>query len=142
MLSKLWPARTQNTDGPITDLDAIVAEPVYFRFKAKNHKLEPVSLEDFLKFTNAHDSLMRAIKDPETRLTPHELAEKMHNIFHSVCKTITLQDVLSMEQVQVAAIYQLIIDMVTGQVDMGEGKKKRTKLPIYDIARASSSQNV
>lgn len=138
---KLWPARTQALDiGPVADLDAIVADPIPFRFKGKIHVLKPIALDDFLKFTNAQAELLRAAND-EVKLSAKELATKYHRLFASVCETISLDDVLGMEQVQIAALYQLIIDMTTGQVDMGDGKKKRAKIPIYDIARASSSPN-
>lgn len=128
---KLWPARSQNFDGPVSDLDAIVAAPVSFRFKGKVHTLKPFSLAEFLLFTNAQAHLMQLIKD-ETGVTTQELASRYHKVISSVCSSITIDDILSMEQVQVAALYQLVIDMVTGQVDQGDGKKKRMRLPIYD----------
>lgn len=142
MISKLWPARTmKHPDDPVTDLDAIIAKPVHFQLKGKMHRLEPIVLEDFLKFTNAQASLMRAMSDKETKLSVRELAEKITAVFASVCSTLTVDDVLGMEQAQVAALFQLVMDHVTGQVDFGDGKKKRAKIPIYDIARASSLPN-
>lgn len=143
MISKLWPARSaKQPDGPIVDLDAIIAEPVPFRFRGKIHVLEPIDLESFLKFTSAQAELMRTLNDKENPLGADEFAQKMHRLYSSVCKTLTLQDVQKMEQSQVAALYQLVLDLTTGQVDKGDGKKKRTKIPIYDIARASSSPSV
>ncbi len=141
MLSKLWPARTQAQDiGPISDLDAIVADPIPFKFKGKVHWLKPIALEDFLRFSNAQAEILRAAHS-ETKMSVDELAFKYHRIFSSVCDTITVDDVKCMAQVQIAALYQLIQDMFMGQVDLGDGKKKRQKIPIYDIARASSWQN-
>ena len=139
---KLWPARTKKTAGvPITDLDAIIAEPVYFQLKGKIHELQPMSLESFLKFTNAQAALMNLAKE-DGPMTAKSLANKYLSVISSVCSTITIDDILEMEQVQVAALYQLVIDLVTGQVDLGEGKKKRLKIPIYEYAQASSLQNV
>lgn len=135
---KLWPTRTAHQDDPIADLDAIVCDPVPFRFNGKIHVLKPIELGDFLRFTNAQSVLMRAASNDEAPITPKELAQKFHSVFSSVCETITIDDVMRMSQVQVAALYQLVIDMVTGQVETGDGKKKRQKIPIYDIARASS----
>ncbi len=143
MMSRLWPARTQKMDnGPIADLDAIVAEPISFRFKGKIHTLKPVDLKDFLKFTNAQAALMNAANDPAVKMTAKELAKRYFDVIEPLCHTITIEDVMSMEQVQIAALYQLIIDMVTGQIDMGDGKKKRQKISIYDTAQHSSSQSV
>ncbi len=142
MLSKLWPSRTQAQDiGPISDLDAIVADPIPFRFKGKIHILKPIALDDFLRFSNAQAEILRAA-NAEVRMSVDDLAFKYHRLFSSVCDTITIDDVKGMAQVQIAALYQLIQDMFMGQVDMGDGKKKRQKIPIYDIARASSWQNV
>lgn len=141
---KLWGRqRIQNTHpGPIMDLDAIVAEPVHFRFKGKTHTLKPIELQAFLKFTNAQSSLTKNISPDSAVMTPLELAKKYHAVINSICDTISVDDIMSMEQVQVAALYQLVIDMVTGQVDLGDdSKKKRQKIPLYDIVRGLSSQN-
>ena len=137
---RFWPARTQ-AEGPVADLDAIVADPVPFRFKGKIHILKPIELDNFLRFANAQAEIMRTTGDKESKISTEELAKRYHRVFSAVCDTITVKDVMSMEQVQIAALYQLVIDMVTGQVDMGDGKKKRQKIPLYDIVRASSSPN-
>lgn len=135
---KMWPTRSQASDGPVADLDAIVAEPVSFRFKGKIHTLKPFSLAEFLKFTNAQNDLLASFKD-DVSLTPQALADRYHKVISSVCSSISVDDIMSMEQVQVAALYQLVIDMVTGQVDQGDGKKKRKKIEIYDSVGPSSS---
>lgn len=137
---KLWPARSQHImpEGPVADLDAIVAEPVPFRFHGKIHYLKPVNLDDFLKFTNYQASLINALKDDAAGLTPLQLATKYHNVISSLCDSITIEDIMSMEQVQIAALYQLIMDMVLGQVDTGDGKKKRQKISLYESVQPSS----
>ncbi len=141
MIRKLWPARTKHTEGPVADLDAIVAEPVPFRFKGKIHKLKPFSLTEFLKFVSAKGNLEKAMSGNAV-ITPQDLAKAYHAVISAVCDTITVADILSMEQVQVAALYQLVIDMVTGQVDAGDGKKKRMRVDLYNSAPRSSLPNV
>jgi hypothetical protein len=139
-MSLFRPTRSQAIDqGPVTDLDAIIAEPVCFKFKGKIHRLNPIDLKDFLKYTNAQAALMRIVNDQEAKLTAQQLGERYLAVISPLCQTITIDDIMSMEQVQVAALYQLVIDMVTGQVDQGDGKKKRRKLhQIYDSVQASS----
>ena len=133
---KLWPARSKaQRQGPIADLDAIVEEPVYFRFKGKIHTLNPVALDEFLKFTNAQNDLMKSLASTDEKLTAEDLAHKYLAVIEPLCPSITYDLLMSMEQVQVAALYQLVIDMVTGQVDMGSGKKKRQKVDIYNTAQ-------
>lgn len=143
-LMNFLPARARakkQEDGPIADLDEIIAKPVPFRFNGRIHQLDPITTEDFLLFSNAQAELMRVMQDKENPVSAKELAKKIHRVFHSVCKTINLEDVENMQQAQIAALYQLVLDMVMGQVDFGEGKKKRAKIPLYDIARASSLPN-
>ena len=135
MLSKFLPARAKKQEGPVTDLDAIVAESVSFRFKGKIHTLHPVDMETFLKFTNAQSTLMRTLNGKENVLTPQALAEKYFEVINPLCSSIQLKDIMDMEQVQIAALYQLIIDMVTGQVPGENDKKKRQKINIYDSVR-------
>lgn len=137
---RIWPARSNKSKAtePIADLDAIIAQSVAFKYKGKIHTLKPMTLEEFLKFTNAQSALLTLLKDDQ-QLTPKALAESYLGVISSVCDTITLDDIMDMEQAQVAALYQLVIDLVTGQVDTGEGKKKRQKLDIYDYEPVSSS---
>lgn len=123
---KLWPARTKSkVDVPVTDLDAIVSESVPFRFQGRIHELKPISLAEYLKFLNAMTEMNAAFQDKEaaTPMTARDLAAKYHAVISAVCDSITLDDVMKMEQAQVAALYQLVIDQVTGQVDQGDGKK-------------------
>jgi hypothetical protein len=130
---KLWPSRTKAQGvEPVTDLDVMVAEPIPFRYKGVIHYLKPMQLDEFLKFTNAQFHLMEAIKKEDVKLTANDLANRYHAVIASVCDTITLDDILNMEQAQVAALYQLVIDLVTGQTTTGDGKKKRMRLPIYE----------
>ncbi len=140
-MRKLWPARTKHTEGPVADLDAIVADPVDFRFKGKRHRLKPFTLAEYLKFVSAKVVLETAISGTNP-VTPRELADSYHRVIASVCDSITVEDIMQMEQVQVAALYQLVIDMVTGQVDTGDGKKKRMRMDLYASVQPSSSPSV
>lgn len=141
---KLWPARSKFKDlEPVADLDAIVAEPVTFRYQGKIHSVKPIRLDEFLKFTNAQSKLMEELKGEENRMTPRQLAERYHSVVNAVCDTLTIDDILTMEQAQVAALYQLVIDMVTGQVKLdGSQKKSRQKIPIYESVQPLSSPSV
>lgn len=140
---KLWPARTQAKQvEPVCDLDAILAEPVAFRWNGTIHYLKPMQLDEFLKYSNAQSKLMAEVSS-ETKLDPNTLIQRYHAVISSVCDTISVEDIKSMSQAQVAALYQLVIDLVTGQVVVpGDSKKKRLKLPLYESVEVSSSPNV
>lgn len=133
MLKRLLPTRTQATPpGPIADLDAIVAEAVPFKFQGKVHFIKPITLREFLRFTQANAVFLERLKS-ETAMTADQLASEYEAVIQSVCDTITKRHILEMEQAQVAALYQLIIDTVTGQVSTPEeSKKKRMRLPLYN----------
>jgi len=140
LIGKFWPKKAKEIKPdvkPVADLDAIIAEPIPFRFKGKIHLIKPIELEEYLKFANAQSDLMQTSEE-DGSLPAKILAEKYHRVISAVCDTISLDDVLSMSQAQVAALYQLVIDAITGQVDKGDGKKKRLKIPIYEYAQASS----
>jgi hypothetical protein len=141
MLSRFLPAR-QKTSGPIADLDAIVAEAVPFKFQGRVHFIKPITLREFLKFTQANaDFHSRLIG--EAKLTADELAGEYEKVIQSVCDSITKKHILQMEQAQIAALYQLIIDTVTGQVKTGEEseKKKRVRIPLYNFEQVASLPN-
>lgn len=125
----------------ITDLDAIVNDSIHFRYKGRIHEIKPISLEAFLKFTQANTAFL-ANMGGEKDITPDQLVNEYQSLISSVCSTITRQDIEDAEHAQLAALYQLIVDAVTGQVDKGDGKKKRVRLPIYEYAEQSSSLNV
>lgn len=140
MIRKLWPTRSKHIEGPVQDLDAIVSDPVPFRFQGTIHYLKPFTVAEYLKFVNAQFNLENSLRNGEG-LTAETLTVQYHAVISSVCDTITIDHIKSMEQVQVAALYQLVIDMITGMVDMGDGKKKRKRLDIYDSVQPSSSQS-
>lgn len=138
---KIWPARTKHVD-PVVDLDNLIAGKTAFRFKGKIHFIKPISLEEFLKFTNANSEFLASLRS-EGKLEAKELAMGYLSVINTVCDTIGLDDIESMEQPQIAALYQLIVDTVTGSVVSSDedGKKKRLKLLMYHSGQAILSPN-
>jgi len=143
---RLLPLRQKKTEpiGPIVDLDAIVSDPTPFRFKGKIHIIKPISFKEFLKFTASQSNFVSTLNS-NTQVTPDQLADGYHQIISAVCDTITIQDIKDMEQAQIGALYQLILDVVTGSVQTGDrvddGKKKRFRLPIYESSQLGSLPN-
>lgn len=123
--------RALDTSGPIVDLDAISRDPVPFRFEGKTHFISPISVEEFLRFTNANAAFIERLKS-EKPLTSDELVESYAGVIGSVCPTIEAAHIARMEQAQVAALYQLVIDTVTGRVKTAEAEKKTARLGIYE----------
>lgn len=136
-MKKLW-GRDRSQD-IVTDLDALLSEPVPFKFNGKIHTLKPMGLDEFLKYTNAQFEFRSGYENDKS--IKEDFAKRFHAVLSSVCETITLDDVMHMTQPQIAALYQLVIDMVCGQVDQGDGKKKRKRIDIYESVGPSSSRN-
>jgi hypothetical protein len=141
MMSWFKPARSgalsQGQD-VIADLDAIVLEPVQFKLHGKLHEIAPVTTESFLRYTNALGKLME-LKD-KNQITPDELVEGYFGLISSVCGTVTKQDIDDMTQGQVAALFQLVMDSVTGKAqaevhkqELGE-KKNLKIMPLSSIS--------
>lgn len=129
---KFWPTHSKAMAEPVIDLDSITGEPVPFRFNGKIHKLKPISTATFFAYVNAEAAMMVRLKDKEKQLSVDEFCQMYYDVIASVCDTISLKDVRNMEQAKLAALYQLVIDLVTGHANTGDGKKKRKRIDLYE----------
>jgi hypothetical protein len=142
LLQKFMPTRraSEVSENFIADLDALVNEPVYFKVLGKVHKIEPISSETFLRFTNGYHKIM-GLNDRKD-LTPDDVIDAYYQIFNSVCKTITRKDVENMKQVQIGGVFQVIVDAVTGKIFSPEKKKDMVPLVrIEETAKNESNQS-
>ena len=119
MFDLFRPARSQarqqiqgGTD-VVADLDALIEQRVSFKLHGKVHEIKPISSKDFLIFTNNLSKLME-LKD-KNKIEAEELIEKYHGLISSLCDTIKIEDIESMTQPQVGALFQLLLDSVTGK---------------------------
>lgn len=131
---KLWPTRQKHTADLVADLDAMVSEAIAFKLHGKQHIVKPISLEEFLKYTNAYSQIWNST-DEKKKLTNEQFIEMYHQLFSSVCDTITIDDIKRMSQAQVGALFQLISDTVTGKAHVDQ---KKTLLRAQTAAMNSS----
>ena len=107
----------KQVDGPeavvVSDLDAMVANPVAFRLHGKVHRMRPITVKEFFAVSNALLSLERLKSDD--RLTDEQIIDLYFQIIHSVCDSVTKNDIKSMTHAQAGALIQLIVDHVTGR---------------------------
>lgn len=114
----------------VSDLDALVSEPVAFRFQGRIHEIKPISTLELLKFTNAFSGLQE-LSGKSDQITVSELVEAYTEVISSVCPTITKVHVENMTQSQVSALFQLVMDSVVGRAHVGpvvpseDAKKKQ-----------------
>ena len=113
----------------VSDLDALVAEPIAFRFAGEVHEIKPVSTLELLRFTNAFAQLQE-LNGRSDAITVAELVDAYTSVISSVCPSITRDHVEDMTQAQVAALFQLVMDSVVGKAHAQpgvepEGAKKK-----------------
>lgn len=126
---KLKPTRTQfdrNVD-PIMDLDALIAEPVAFRWNGETHFVRPMDTRTFLKVTQEMARCQSLAG--KTSADQKEVITAYARVFESVCDTISLRDVYSMTQAQVGALFQMIVDCVTGRAQKKTQPQTKTQSP-------------
>lgn len=94
------------------DLDKLVAEKVSFKLHGKVHVMNPVTVLEFWKFSEAMAQIqLLAIQEG---VTIDSLTEGYLGLFHAVCPSITLEDVKNMTQPQIGALLQFVVDTIKG----------------------------
>lgn len=106
----------------IADLDALIAEPVAFRFQGKSHLIKPISTAEFLKFLEASAKIGEVIVDKSAK--PADIITAYHRLISSVCDTFTRRDVELMTEAQSWALFRVIVETVKGKPHDEESKKK------------------
>lgn len=110
----------------ISDVDAVVAKPVGFKLHGKTHRIEPITTQKFFEWSGSLASIY-ALKDKKD-VTPDEIVDCYFNVIHSLCETVTREDIKKCEQAQLAALYGLIFDHCTGRAHTEEYQKKKTRM--------------
>lgn len=110
----------------IRDFDALVIEPVAFKLHGKIHTLKPISVEELWKFAHAMQAVQSATEKNE--ISVDGIKGAYLAIFQSVCPSIQMEDVDQMNQAQIGALLQFVIDTIKGasQVDDYEIEKKKS----------------
>lgn len=111
----------------IADLDALISEPIAFKFGGRVHLIQPIQTSEFFVITNklAKMDLLRA----KSEISKEELLKAYEDVICSACKTIKPKDIASMTQTQLAAIFQLILDCLTGKAYIeSEDEKKNSQM--------------
>lgn len=113
------------------DLDAIIAEPIYFKLHGKRHAIKAISTKEFFKVSTALANVWDLTD--KNQITAKELVDRYTELFSSICSTITREDIENMEQAQAVGLLQLVMDAMTGKAHVADYEKKKT------LIRESSS---
>lgn len=121
------PAKAQYSmpfDGTlVSDLDKMVAEPVPFKWRGEIHFLKPITTKEFMQVSEGMAYLDKCMK--EGKFNPHDLVKGYARVFSSMCDTIGLKEVEDMTQAQIGALYNLVLETVTGKI---HAEKKTLKM--------------
>lgn len=119
MIFKLKGLSGSNAPEPVvlSDLDALISKPVAFVFQGRTHVIKTMSTAVFFKAVEAIAKLDR-LKDKD--YSKDDLVNAYLEIFSTVCDTIGRKEIESMTQAQAMALFQLILDSVTGKAQVGE----------------------
>lgn len=109
----------------VADLDAIKAEPVGFVLHGKEFTIRPLEVETFFGMLEEYMGLMDLKKLDS--ITPEQLIEKYHKCFVKVIPDLKRDDVSNMTQQQCAALYELVMDTITGKVFAEKKKTYQTQ---------------
>lgn len=109
----------------VADLDALVSKSITFTLHGKDHKIDPLTVEQFVRFAAAYSDVLK-LQDQDV-VTPEQLVEAYYNLVSSVCTTVSKDDIHKMSQQQVAALFQIMVDLHTGRL-FGDEKKTLEKV--------------
>lgn len=128
---KLKPTRQRYTEAAtqsVADLDALLVEPVSFKLHGKMHTINPLSVEQFMLLSSALVEIVDLQK--KEGLTSDELIERYYGLVTSVCDTVTKDDIREMSQQQVSALFNLIIETITGKLFVEKKNLKETQAQV------------
>lgn len=105
----------------VADLDALMVEDVPFKLFGKVFKIQPPTTLNFLAFTNELIEVQNFME--KKSVTPAECIERYVALISAVCPEFDKATIEKMQQPQIAALFQLVLDSVRAR-SQGEAKKK------------------
>lgn len=120
MFKRFKPAREENFE-IIADIDKVVSSPIGIKLHGRDHRIEPLTTETFLKWSKSVGELYSLASK---EVTEDQMKQAYFNCIHSLCKTVTMDDIMKCEKSQIAALFGVILDHCTGRAHTDEYKKK------------------
>jgi len=117
---------SENDSTLISDLDALIQEPITFRLFGKLHRIKPITTAEFFKVTNALNRIGEL--QGKDKIGNEELTDLYLGIFQAVCDTIGKPEILQMTHSQILALFDLVMKTITGRIhaEVEDLKKKRS----------------
>ena len=111
----------------VSDLDKILTETVSFKLHGKIFRISPITSKQFFKYTLALDSLHKISGEIDAQ----ELINRYHDLMKQVIPEIEREDIAKCSQAQIAGLFRLVINTITGyqeDLSLEESEKKKNKL--------------
>lgn len=121
----------------VRDLDALVSEPVGFRFNGQVHTIKPIEAGELLILHEKFAQIQRLAEQKD--VTADELVDLYVEVFTSLSPTLTRADVEKMTQRQLTALFTLALDSVTGKVFSEVADRGEKKTPEIQTAPTPAS---
>lgn len=131
------PKKTEKPIVMVADLDRLESHSVGFRLHGKTHIIRPVKVKEFYA-TIAKLASFAELQKSE-KLTDDELNTRYLELIQMLCDTVTLKDIQDCSRPQIAGLFQLIVDSITGKAHaVGEAlelpEKKSPQNPLNPSA--------
>ena len=97
----------------VADLDRLESHSVGFRLHGQTHIIKPVKVKEFYKTIERLAAFVQL--QQRENLTDAELNAGYLEIIQSLCDTITLKDIEECSPPQIAGLFQIIVDTISGK---------------------------
>lgn len=121
---------TQQSKPIFSDLDALKVETVHFRFDGRDWALRPLSVMNFFEFSHSVANINLLLRKETKTVSVEQVDKAYFDLFHSVIKEFTMNDVLKMNWGQRVALTQIIEDHIKGKIQgVAEGSNLKKTQP-------------
>lgn len=111
----------------ICDLDAILSKTVAFKYNGKIYEIPPLTFQEFIRATNALAEI--DILRKKEGLDEAQVLSAYDKIFSIVCPSFDRVILNTMGNQQIAALFNLVIEVIMGKATL-EVEKKNTATPM------------
>lgn len=115
----------------VLDIDSIVSESQFVRLHGKVHEIKPVLVAEYFLLANSMATVSELV-NRKGAIVLDEMVDAYYGVISSVCPTITKKDIRACSHMQVAQLYQFVMDHISGRIS-DEKKKTLTKMTLPQV---------
>lgn len=96
----------------VADLDKLSSKKFSFKLHGVDHKIDPPSIGNWLEIVDSSNALI-GLKDQDG-ITKDQVVDAYFSFLSKMCPDLTKEDILKAKQDQLAALWQIAMDMMNG----------------------------